>query len=255
VRPPTLVGVIERRLLVTFRVEPGAVAALVPAPLRPQVVKGFAVAGICLLRLGGLRPRGAPAWAGRRSENAAHRIAVEWDVPGGVEHGVYIPRRDSSSLLNVAAGGRLFPGRHGRARFDVTETADRLSVGFRTADGSGGASVEARVSSRLEGSHLFADLGEASRFFEQGALGYSASRRPDRLDGVRLHTDAWRVEPLELDEVRSSFFDDRATFGAGAAELDCGLVMRAVPVVWTVVPPMSVEARSAGPVLAGTLRD
>ena len=43
--------------------------------------------------------------AGAR-ENAAHRIAVEWDDGGTIRTGVYIPRRDSSSYLNVLAGGR-----------------------------------------------------------------------------------------------------------------------------------------------------
>src|SRR5690242_5724317 len=103
---PGLSGEIERRLLVNYRVDPDAIAAVLPPPFRPQLVNGYAVAGICLIRLGSMRPRPLPAWVGVRSENAAHRVAVEWDSPAGVRHGVYIPRRDSNSWLNVVVGGR-----------------------------------------------------------------------------------------------------------------------------------------------------
>ncbi|WP_438271396.1 DUF2071 domain-containing protein [Streptomyces anulatus] len=121
---PRLSSVIERRLLVNYRVDPSVAAALLPAPLRPQLVRGQAVAGICLLRIGGVRPAWAPAATGLTSENAAHRISVEWDGPDGVERGVYIPRRDTASRLNAFAGGRIYPGEHGRADFTVREDAD-----------------------------------------------------------------------------------------------------------------------------------
>ncbi|MCY7286937.1 MAG: DUF2071 domain-containing protein [Cryobacterium sp.] len=58
VRLPQMAGDIERRLLVNYRVEPAALTGLLPAQLRPQLVDGLAVAGICLIRLGTLRPRG-----------------------------------------------------------------------------------------------------------------------------------------------------------------------------------------------------
>jgi hypothetical protein len=51
-RPPTMSSVIERRLLVNYRVDPAAAASLLPTPLRPQLVNGWAVAGICLIRAG-----------------------------------------------------------------------------------------------------------------------------------------------------------------------------------------------------------
>lgn len=101
----------------------------------PQLVNGLGVAGICLIRLGDLRPRWAPRRLGLTTECAAHRIAVVWDGPDGPEPGVYIPRRDSDSRLTVLLGGRLFPGAHSRARFEVAETAEHLRVGFRAQHG------------------------------------------------------------------------------------------------------------------------
>jgi hypothetical protein len=111
-RLSTVSSVIERRILVNYRVAPDVVAGLLPAPLRPQLVNGWAVAGVCLIRLGRLRPSSMPDWLGTRNENAAHRIAVEWDEPGSRQAGVYIPRRDTASAVTLLAGGRLFPGEH-----------------------------------------------------------------------------------------------------------------------------------------------
>lgn len=237
-KPPTLEGIIERRLLINYRVDPSAIQPMLPATFRPQIVKGSAVAGICLLRLGALRPRGLPGWTGLRSENAAHRIAVEWDGPDGLSTGVYIPRRDSASLVNVLVGGRLFPGVHHRAKFEIEETRERLSVRLRSRDGSTAVSINATVSDHFGGSRLFGDLAEASRFFEVGSLGYSATTDPCRLDGLQLNTSAWKVEPLDLETVRSSFFDGGSLLDPDACELDCGLVMRNVPVTWVSADPV-----------------
>ena len=129
-------SVIERRLLVNYRVDQEVAASLLPTPLRPQLVNGWAVAGICLIRLGRLGPSWVPGWAGMRTENAAHRIAVEWDGTGGRLSGVYIPRRDTDSVATVLAGGRLFPGEHHRASFDACKTEQIRATLCRHRDSS-----------------------------------------------------------------------------------------------------------------------
>src|SRR5579862_8383869 len=108
-RVPVIVGTIQRRLLINYRVDPEALESFLPSPFRPQLVDGIGMAGICLIRLGHLRPAGLPHRLGVTTENAAHRIAVEWDGPDGPVSGVYIPRRDTSSQLTALLGGRLFP--------------------------------------------------------------------------------------------------------------------------------------------------
>ncbi|MFE6710566.1 DUF2071 domain-containing protein [Streptomyces sp. NPDC057695] len=240
-RQPRLSSVIERRLLVNYRVAPDAAARLLPQPLRPHLVHGHAVAGICLLRLGSVRPVWTPGTFGLRSENAAHRIAVEWDGPDGIETGVYIPRRDTASRLNVWAGGRVFPGEHGRADFEVRETPGQVRVAFATWDGDTRVDVTVEPSDELRGSELFADLSEASRFFQNGARGYSATRSRRHLDGMELRTDAWHVEAGRVRSAASSFFDDPDRFPPGTATLDCALVMRNVPADWHPLPAMSAE--------------
>lgn len=239
-RQPRLVGVVQRRLLVNYRTDPDLIARMLPPPLRPQLINGWAMAGICLIRLGRLRPRFVPAPLGLRSENAAHRIAVTWDTPDGKASGVYIPRRDSGSLVNVMVGGRLFPGWHHRARFDVHETPREVRVAFASSDGTARVDVRARTTRRWPPDSVFGDLAEASEFFRQGSAGYSATGDGQCLDGLALRTDAWRVEPVELITVRSSFFDDPVRFPEGSVRPDCGLLMREVAVTWNPLPPMPI---------------
>src|SRR5688572_23448880 len=93
-RLPRIRGVIDRRMLVNIRVDPEVAAKVIPAPFRPKLAGGYAVGGVCLIRLKQFRPTFLPAAIGIGSENAAHRFAVEWDHAGRTREGVYIPRRD-----------------------------------------------------------------------------------------------------------------------------------------------------------------
>ena len=133
-RVPRVHGTIKRRLLVNFRVDPAVMQRLLPARFRPKLHDGHAIAGICLIRLENIRPHRFPAILGLSSENAAHRVAVVWDDDTGAREGVYIPRRDTGSFVNHLVGGRLFPGEHQRASFQVTEDAGRIALHMRSAD-------------------------------------------------------------------------------------------------------------------------
>jgi uncharacterized protein YqjF (DUF2071 family) len=238
--PWALRGVIRRRILVNFRVDAEVAQRQLPAPFRPKLLDGAAVAGVCLVRLERVRPGGLPAWVGRSSENAAHRIAVEWTgTEGERREGVYIPRRDTGSPVNRVVGGRLFPGEHARARFEVSERDGRIDLEVRTADGQAGVQLRAREARELPASSRFASLEEASRFFRDGADGYSPSGGGARLDGLRLCAEEWRVEPLAVDSVHAAYFADGARFPRGSVAFDCALIMRDVAHEWRAAPGLS----------------
>jgi len=231
-RLPVIKGIIDRRILVNYRIDAAAMAKVLPPPFRPQLVNGQSIGGICLIRLKQVRPRFLPMPWGIGSENAAHRIAVEWDANGVTCEGVYIPRRDTDSRLNALAGGRIFPGVHHHATFDVTETSKQLSVNVRSDDGSASMSVCGRVTTTFPADSVFSSLKAASDFFEAGSLGYSATRQMDRYDGLELRCDNWKVENLEVEEVSSSFFEDTSAFPPGAVEFDCALFMQGIDHEW-----------------------
>ena len=236
-------GVIRRRILVNFRVDPEVVQRQLPPPFRPKLLDGEAVAGICLIRLERLRPRFLPVAAGLASENAAHRVAVEWeDADGQVREGVYIPRRDSDSPPNRLLGGRLFPGEHHAARFAVREAASVIELAVRSADGRVAVELRARPAAALPPTSRFPSLAAASAFFQAGSVGYSTRRRGG-LEGLRLATRAWRIEPLAVERVYSSYFADSRLFPPGAVFFDCALLMRHVEHEWHALPPMPTDGQ------------
>jgi hypothetical protein len=229
---PVIHGLIHRRILVNYRVDPAVLALQLPAPFRPKIVNGWGMAGICLIRLKQLRPARVPRWLGVASENAAHRTAVEWDDVDGVRQGVYIRRRDTDSRFNALAGGRLFPGFHHHATFVVEETTDRFNVALRSDDGVTNMHVRGRLATEWPGGSTFASIDEASAFFRAGSLGYSPTNETARFDGLELRCDDWKVEPLAIDEVRSRYFDDAAIFPRESIEFDCALLMRGIEHRW-----------------------
>jgi hypothetical protein len=225
-------GLIERRILVNYRADPEVVARTLPAPFRPRLIRGAAMVGICLIRLHAVRPRFLPAWLGFSSENAAHRTAVVWDADGLEREGVYVRRRDTSSWCNAAAGGRLFPGIQHRARFTVRETADHFEVALHSRDGVTRVAVQAHLAPGLPASSIFGSLEEASAFFQGGALGYSATPHPKTFQGMELRCLNWKVEPLAIESVQSSYFEDESIFPRGSITFDCALLMRGIEHEW-----------------------
>ncbi|NOS70780.1 MAG: hypothetical protein HOP33_12710 [Verrucomicrobia bacterium] len=239
---PTMHGMIDRRMLINFRVKPERIAPMLPSFFRTKLVKGWAMAGICLIRLKDIRPKGLAAAFGVSSENAAHRIAVAWDEHGVTREGVFIPRRDTSSALQSLVGGRIFPGIHHPADFLVEESGDDYRLQMKSRDDATQVRLHARRTKQLPSSSLFESLEEASDFFARGSAGYSATERTNCCDGLELFTAGWQVEPLDVLAVESSFFDDHATFPTGTIEFDCALLMRNISHEWRSLPQMKGEA-------------
>jgi len=231
-RVPVLQGVIERRILANCQVDPDVLAKVLPSPFRPKLVNGVGVAGICLIRLRHIRPVFVAGRFGLSSENAAHRIAVEWTDDGVVREGVYVPRRDTSSTLNTLFGGKLFPGIYHHAKFEVEEEDDRYRIALESNDGFAHVIVEGRVRPQLPPTSAFSSLQEASAFFEAGSMGYSPGHRPGEFDRMELRSLNWKVEPLAIERFESSFFEDHSLFPSGSLRLDCGLLMRGIQHEW-----------------------
>ena len=235
---PVIRGVIGRRILVNYRVDPDLLAQLLPPPFRPKLINGVGMAGICLIRLQQIRPQFLPTAFGVSSENAAHRIAVEWEENGEYREGVYIPRRDTSSRFNHLVGGRLFPGLYHPAHFQVSEQNDYVRVMMDSDDDKTHLMVEGRLAAELPPTSVFGSLSEASDFFERGSVGYSATMRQGEFDGLELRSFKWQVQPLAVEKVESSFFEDQNLFPADRVQFDCALLMRGIDHEWHAREPL-----------------
>ena len=236
-------GTIARRLLVNFRVDPEIARHQLPRGFELKLVGGYAMAGICLVRLEHERPFPLPRVLGLSSENAAHRFAVfQIDRDGARHECVYIARRHSGSLMNVAIGGRVFPGEHRPARFVVRETAEAIELSMRGSDGLD-VDLRGHAANALPSTSVFGSLDQASAFFRAGGLGYSATREGCVLDALRLDTRRWELVPLAVDMVRSTYFGDGHAFPRGSIELDCALRMSGIEHEWRRQPRLRIPVR------------
>lgn len=236
---PAVRGVMERRILINYRVDPLVLGRLIPAPFRVRRVRCWGVAGICLIRLRQSRPKGLPARLGFTSENAAYRFAVEWEENGVIRSGVYIPIRHTNFWLNALAGGRLFPGAHALSKFDVRESEDLLKLELRTRAADQDLKLICRKTNRWPEDSVFANEADASEFFRNGGVGYSQTPRPDRFEGVELHPDEWRTDPLSVEHLDSRYFENPKLFPAGSIHFDSALLMRDIAHEWRSLPELT----------------
>jgi hypothetical protein len=229
---PAMSGMIERRMLVNFRCEPAVLARLLPSPFRPKLIRGWGMAGICLIRLGEMHPSFLPAIGGLASENAAHRIAVEWDENGVIREGVFVPRRATNAWLNRVVGGRFFPGIQHAARFEVVENDNRFKLKMQSEDGTTAIDVIAELANELPPGSVFKSLDEASEFFRNGAIGWSSHAISGEFGGIELVCREWRMEPLAVERADSSFFGNTELFPAGSVKFDSAFLMRGILHEW-----------------------
>lgn len=226
---PIIEGIIHRRILINFTAAPEVIQNIIPPHFKPKIYKEKAIVGVCLIRLKHIRPKGFPRFVGIASENGAHRIAVQWEEEGKQKEGVFIPRRDTSSLLNSLAGGRVFPGKHFQAIFDVKENNDHYHMAFKSSDGAF-ISIDANKTKYFNSDSIFENLENASRFFETGSVGYSPAEK--KYDGIELKAFSWKVEPLEVTSVTSSFFENEKVFPKGSVQFDNALLMTEINHEW-----------------------
>lgn len=73
-------------------------------------------------------------------------------------------------------------------------------------------------------------MDNASEFSRTGAIGYSPNK--NKFDGLELETFDWKVSPLQVESVQSSFFEDKAIFPAGSVKFDNALLMTQIKHEW-----------------------
>lgn len=243
---PTMSGTVDRRVLITFTIDPEAARAVLPAPLRPDLSLGPALGGICLIRVRGLRPavgaaRLVPAF-GLDFEYIVHRVAVEWDTADGVATGVYVLRRDTDSGL-LAAAGRLVPGTPGRAEVGIAADGRRVSLAAQSRDGRMSVAFVGEEAGELPATSVFTGPDSASAFFRCDGVALADDRRPrGGFAGIRMESEPWQGTPMRCEYVQSSLFEDRAVFPAGSVVLDHALVVRGLPARWVALRRVDMAA-------------
>lgn len=234
-----IVGNIERRILINYRIDPKALSKVLPTKFRPRIINGFALGGICLIRFRKMRPKAFPEFMGSTSENGTHRFCVEWDDDGVVKKGVFVMQRFTNSKLHELGSNLLYPGALTFADFKTKEANGNYSVEFQSKDGAQ-VNVSVKQGEAFE-SKVYNTIEEASVDFETDSVGFSPSKN-NMYDGVELVTKSWKVKPLELVSLRSSLFEDKKIFPAGSVEVDHCLFMEDIDHTWENVDSICCDA-------------
>jgi hypothetical protein len=229
---PVLNGVIDRRILVNYRVRPDIVKALLPPHLQPIIINGYASAGICLLRLKNIGVKYSPSFLRITSENAAHRFLAKYKDAGKEVYGVYIPRRDTDSMLNVLLAGKFFSWPHYRASFKIQEANGNYSLKMESNDLTTRLQVHVSLTQAFPSDSMFDSVVHASECFQNCPVGVSPSTVPNSFKTIELKTKTWEVKPLHVHELQSSFFDNTSLFPGDCIHFDNALLMEGIEHEW-----------------------
>ena len=227
-----IVGNIERRILVNYRFDPEVLSKLLPSPFRPRVINGYAVGGMCLIRFNKMRPNFFPEFLGSSSENGTHRFCIEWDDNGKVKKGVFVMQRFTNSKLHELGSNILSPGALSFAEFKIEEENNKYSVEFMSKNGD---QVKLVVTGNGQfHSEVYSSIEEVSNDFKTDSIGFSPFKN-NIFYGVKLVTKSWKVSPLDLISIKSSFFENEEFFPKGSAQVDHCLLMENIGHSWSKV--------------------
>ena len=223
-RAPALHGRIDRRICIHYRIDPSIARRFLPDHLRPRLYQGSALGGICVFRLGPVRPRLLPIPLGFGAELAWHRIAVEWDAGGNLAHGQYLLRCETDSRPRSLLTPRVVPSSEPAARITVRSSDDGLLVSMKSVDGHGDLAISSVSGAPWPGGSVFPSAKAAQMAFSNGHVLWPMDEGQDH-EGFEVSVEGGVAATLSCEDIRSAWFDDRSRFPLGSIELDSALVI------------------------------
>jgi len=232
--PPAIRGVVDRRILINYRVPIASLEDEVPDPFRPtEVADGWGFGSVCIMRLKNERPRFVPSMFGTSLETITHRISVERDDGDGTMSCVYVPRRDTPSQMGSLVVGGLMPGMGNNVSLETDERGDRHHVRVDCGEGSVRASVE--EGGALPSDSVFDSVQEAKGFFLEACVRYSPSgTRHEAVEFCPYNRNMSALKPIN---VESRHFE-----GIEGSELDSAFLMKGIKHEWLRRKPVRATA-------------
>ena len=90
--------------------------------------------------------------------------------------------------------------------------------------------IDATLSENFDEESIFRTLDNVSKFFEKGSLGFSPNGK--NLEGLKFETYEWKVKPLKVRNVKSSFFENDFFFPKGSIKFDNAILMENIEHEW-----------------------
>ena len=203
----TMVGRLSECLLLAYRVEAGAVRALVPPGLELVTCAGHAFWNVVACRVERMRPPGLPKVLGLSYNHVAYRLYVR--ATSCRVDGLYFVRSDADSRLISVAGNLMTDFRFHPST--ITLSADGPRVNCTVRGHSADADVMVDNDSpppSLATNSPFGSPEEAARFLKYRPVAMSVSRRGWlKLTTVHRHEPDWHERRVRVVKDHLPFLD------------------------------------------------
>lgn len=220
---------------INYAVDPDALAALLPAPLRPELWHGRAWVQLLVSSLRGMRPQGLLAAFGVDFYQASYRAAVVWtDRQGRERRGGYFVRSETNDAVMRAVGNHLrefsFHG-FGLATMAVVRDGDALVVAI-DAESPHGAVVgtfDTALGHGPPAGSCWRDLAELHVPLVECYDAFGIA--DDHLYTLTIDRGPWNARFAAVRELYVEYFDT-GPLGGGASRLDSVLHVPRCPYRW-----------------------
>ncbi len=210
-----------------YAVDPDALAAILPAPLVPELHKGTAWVQVLVSRLREMRPQGTPALLGVSFHQVSYRAAVTYrDARGEPRRGGYFVRSDTDNAVMRAVGNALQEFKfHAFGAADIRlsrpreqDRAHELHVDVAAAGGGIDVTLDTRPRGAPSGSVWASEAELQTPLVEcYDAFGVDPSTR--HVYCLTIDRDAWNARFAAPLAVRCEYHETGA-LGGSASRLD-----------------------------------
>jgi hypothetical protein len=214
-------GPIGCRLLIVYRTDPRALAALLPPELAPAEFKGHGLAALVYTH----RVRASGRWWKAPPSQGGDLLSLRFDAQFHGESpqraAVWIPRRDTSSELSARMSSLLLPGEHQCCDVALEQSECALELCVKSTRGEE-LYLRAGLAGELRGS-LFANPRELEHWLAEPRIVRPKSpfeALEPEFDRSALASGRLAAEPIEVRVLRAHPFDDPQIFAPGTVELD-----------------------------------
>lgn len=217
--------------LANFRIEPDALARVLPEPLEPALAHGRAWLSVVIAEMEKLRPVGVPRALGFTYNQIVYRAVVDCDG----RRGVHFLRSDADSRIMCLGGNLMSFFRFNHGKVDIRPTPSRLRVDANSrAPRPVVVSAEfdlAATSGDLPASSVFGSMDESKRFLVELFDAFAPRSGGNAVDLVSIERNDWAVRVVPNTGIYS-FMGPDGPFGS-AAELDSVFVVDDLHYRWS----------------------
>jgi uncharacterized protein YqjF (DUF2071 family) len=224
-------------LSINYRVAPERLAAVLPAPLEPELFKRHAWVQVLVSSLREMRPRGLPAPAGVCFYQVSYRAAARYRGADGTwRRGGYFVRSETNDACMRAIGNRLAEFRFhdfGAAEIVMLRDGELLHLGVDAVEPGGRlvAVVDTRPLPGPPASSLWSSLAELQEPLVDCYDAFGVDRQGGWLYTLSIERGPWRAEFVAPRDLFCEAFAPGGAWGE-EAELDSVLHIPRCPYRW-----------------------